>query len=97
MDGYAEAVVHAMKRKSWFDRSVLARKPGEVIFSTGQLVQVYRSDLDETFKTERKLLPKWSPPYRVVSRMLNSYVLEMLKGASARDVCEGLHPGKGQS
>ena len=33
----------------------------------GDLVQIYQSDLDYTFKTERKLLPKWSPPQRVVS------------------------------
>ena len=84
LDGYAEAVAHAVKRKSWFDRRVLACKPGEVIFSTGQLVQVYRSDLDETFKTECKLLPKWSPPYCVVSRMLNSYTLETLKGMAIK-------------
>ena len=41
LDGYAEAVAHAVKRKSWFDKRVLSRKPGEVIFSIGQLVQVY--------------------------------------------------------
>ena len=80
----SQAVAHAVKRKSWFDKRVLSRKPGEVIFSIGQLVQVYRSDLDETFKTERKLLPKWSPPYRVVSRTLNSYTLETLKGAAIK-------------
>ncbi|KIK02132.1 hypothetical protein K443DRAFT_77856, partial [Laccaria amethystina LaAM-08-1] len=57
-----EAVAHAVRRKSAFDKKVLAKKPGEVIFSKGQLVQVYRSDLDDTFKTERKILPKWSPP-----------------------------------
>ena len=80
LDGYAEAVAHALKRKSTFDKKVLAQKPGEVVFSTGQLVQIYRSDLDYTFKTERKLLPKWSPPQRVVSRLTNSYVLETLQG-----------------
>ena len=80
LDGYAEAVAHALKRKATFDRRVLAKNPGEVIFSKGNLVQIYRSDLDFTFKTERKLLPKWSMPQRVVSRHLNSYVLETLKG-----------------
>ena len=80
LDGYAEAVTHALKRKSAFDKRVLSRKPGEVIFSKGQLVQIYRSDLDYTFKTERKLLPKWSIPQRVTSRQLNSYTLETLKG-----------------
>ena len=80
LDGYAEMVAHAIKRKSTFDKRVLTRKPGEVVFSKGQLVQIYRSDLDYTFKTERKLLPKWSPPQRVTSRNLNSYTLEKLDG-----------------
>ena len=69
-----------MKRKTAFDKKVLSKNPGEVIFSKGQLVQIYRSDLDYTFKTERKLLPKWSTPHRVTSRNLNSYTLETLKG-----------------
>jgi transposase InsO family protein len=81
LDGYAEAVTHAMRRKSAFDRKVLGRTPGEVTFSIGQLVQIYRSDLDDTFKTERKLLPKWSPPHRVASKILNSYTLETLTGS----------------
>ena len=80
LDGYAAAVSHALKRKSAFDRRVLEQSPGEVIFSKGQLVQIYRSDLDYTFKTERKLLPKWSGPQRVTSRKLNSYCLETLSG-----------------
>jgi hypothetical protein len=80
LDGYAEAVTHALKRKTIFDKRVLAQKPGEVIFSKGQLVQIYRSDLDYTFKTERKLLPKWSTPQRITTRHLNSYVLETLNG-----------------
>lgn len=80
LDGYAAAVQHALKRKSTFDRRVLNNHPGEVIFEKGQLVQVYRSDLDYTFKTERKLLPKWSPPRRVTEHLLNSYRLETLEG-----------------
>jgi hypothetical protein len=80
LDGYAEAVAHALKRKSAFDKRVLSQNPGEVVFSKGQLVQIYRSDLDYTFKTERKLLPKWSVPQRVTARHLNSYTLETLKG-----------------
>ena len=44
------------------------------------MVQIYRSDLDYTFKTDRKLLPKWSPPQRIHSRNLNSYTLEKLDG-----------------
>ena len=80
LDGYGEMVAHALKRKSIFDKRVLARKPGEVLFSKGQLVQIYRSDLDFTFKTDRKLLPKWSPPQRVAARQQNSYMLEKLDG-----------------
>ena len=58
LDRYAETVAHAIKRKAVFDKWVLAHKPGEVIFTKGQLVQIYRNDLDYTFKTDRKLLPK---------------------------------------
>ena len=78
LDGYAEAVAHALKRKTAFDKRVLSRNPGEVIFLKGQLVQIYRNDLDFTFKTDRKLRPKWSVPQRVVSQNLNSYKLETL-------------------
>ncbi|KIJ66668.1 hypothetical protein HYDPIDRAFT_86081, partial [Hydnomerulius pinastri MD-312] len=62
LDGYDAAIRHALKRKAVFDKQVLKRQPGEVIFTKGQLVQIYRSDLDYTFKTERKILPKWSEP-----------------------------------
>ena len=81
LDGYTEAVAHVAKRKSMFDKKVLAHKPGEVMFSKGQLVQIYCSDLDETFKTEHKLLPKWSPPHHMVTRTLNSYTLKTLAGS----------------
>jgi len=80
LDRYVGAVAHTVKRKSAFNKKVLAHKAGEVIFSKGQLVQIYCSDLDNTFKTERKLLPKWSPPHRITSRVLNSYTLETLIG-----------------
>jgi hypothetical protein len=51
-----------------------------VIFRSGDLVQVYRSDLDFTLATERKLLPKFSAPRRVINRNKNSYQLETLEG-----------------
>ncbi|PFH45754.1 hypothetical protein AMATHDRAFT_157940, partial [Amanita thiersii Skay4041] len=63
-----------------FNNRVTKSKPGEVIFYKGQLVQVYRSDLDYTFKTECKLLPKWSQPRTIVEKNANSYKLEMLDG-----------------
>jgi hypothetical protein len=80
LDGYEEIVRHAVKRKAAFDKKLLQRAPREVIFKTGQLVQVYRNDLDYTFKAERKLIPKWSIPRRIHSRLLNSYKLESLQG-----------------
>lgn len=79
-DGYAQIVDHAERRKSAFDKEVLAHPPREVVFRTGDLVQVYRSDLDFTFSTDRKLLPKFSAPRRVVNRNKNSYQLETLEG-----------------
>ena len=79
-DGYSQIVEHAERRKATFDKRVLAHPPREVIFKTGDLVQVYRSDLDFTVSSDRKLLPKFSAPRRVVSRNLNSYQLETLEG-----------------
>ena len=79
-DGYSHIVDHAHRRKEAFDRQVLDHSPREVVFRAGDLVQVYRSDLDYTFKTERKMLPKFSAPRRVVSRNTNSYQLETLEG-----------------
>ena len=80
LDGYAHTIEHAVRRKGTFDKRLLAKFPREVIFTPGQLVQVYRNDLTYTFKTERKLLPRWSLPRRVVSRNRNSYHLETLEG-----------------
>ena len=80
LDGYDEAVRHAIKRKTAFDRRLLKRQQTDVVFTSGQLVQVYRSDLDYTFKTEWKLLPKWSRPYRISLRLRNAYKLETLTG-----------------
>jgi hypothetical protein len=79
-DGYSQIVEHAQRRKASFDKQVLAHPPREVVFKAGDLVQVYRSDLDFTFSTDRKLLPKFSAPRRVVSRNQNSYQLETLEG-----------------
>jgi hypothetical protein len=80
LDGWSCAVDHATRWKAIFDAKVLSRAPREVIFKTGQLVQVYRSDLINVFSSERKLVPFWSPPRRVVSCIRNSYTLETLEG-----------------
>ena len=80
LDGYAEAVRHAIRRKATFDKRVQQSRAGVVTFQKGQLVQVYRSDLMNTLSTDRKLQPTWSGPYRVLERLLNSYKLEELDG-----------------
>ncbi|EMD36185.1 hypothetical protein CERSUDRAFT_52171 [Gelatoporia subvermispora B] len=68
LDGSAAVATQAAKRKAVFDRRVHASQAGAVSFATGDLVQVYRNDLDYTFHTEHKLLPKWSPPRRIAGR-----------------------------
>ncbi|KIJ06548.1 hypothetical protein PAXINDRAFT_60016, partial [Paxillus involutus ATCC 200175] len=57
-----KAAQHAIARKAIFDRRVLRSKAGEVVFKTGELVQVYDNALDNTLSTARKLLPRWSAP-----------------------------------
>jgi hypothetical protein len=79
-DGYANIVDHTHRWKAAFDKQVLSRPPQEVIFRARDLVQVYCSDLDYMFKTEQKLLPKFSAPRRVIHRNTNSYQLETLEG-----------------
>jgi hypothetical protein len=80
LDGYNQMVEHALARKAAFDGKIRRRAPREVIFLAGQLVQVYRSDLDFSFHAERKMEPKWSAPRRVVSRDRNSYIIQTLEG-----------------
>ena len=80
LDGYSEAVRHAMDRKTRFDRRVLESKEGEVTYEKGQLVQTYCNDLAKSIGSERKLAPMWSGPHRISEKMLNSYKLETLDG-----------------
>ena len=84
LDGYDNTVCHAIQRKVRFDRRVHAKKPGEMVFRPGQLVQVYRSDLKYTFKAERKMVSEWSQPFRVWKRVVNSYKLETLDGQAIK-------------
>ena len=80
LDGYSEAVRHAMDQKKRFDRRVLSSREGEVTFKKGQLVQFHRSDIAKMIGSERKLAPMWSEPHRITERLLNSYKLETLNG-----------------
>ena len=79
LDRYEAIIKHAIMRKHTFDKRIQA-KLGEVIFAKGQLVQVYCSDLDYTFKTERKLALKRSLPYWVTNQATNAYTLAQLDG-----------------
>lgn len=65
LEGYDSVIHHAIRHKNAFDKHVLKNAVGVVEFQLGDLVQVYRSDLDYTFKTKRKLLSKWSAPRQI--------------------------------
>ncbi|THU79190.1 hypothetical protein K435DRAFT_737092, partial [Dendrothele bispora CBS 962.96] len=62
---YDTTLRHAEMWKVAFDKRVLKQFCVEVAFQKGQIVQLYRN---YTLKPERKLLPKWSQPRRVVKR-----------------------------
>jgi transposase InsO family protein len=80
LDAADHTVAHALKCKAIFDRRVHRSKAREVLFSPGQLVQVYANELDSTFKTSRKIIPQWSAPRRIATRRGNSYTLATLEG-----------------
>ncbi|KAJ3545753.1 hypothetical protein NMY22_g2311 [Coprinellus aureogranulatus] len=84
LDGYSEAVRHAIRRKATFDRKVEKSRAGVAVFEEGQLVQVYRSDLYNTLISERKLTPMWSGPKRVKERWTNSYDARRLRAFEPR-------------
>ena len=84
LDGYAQIVLHANRRKAIFDKHVLKTHPKEVIFKLGDLVQVHRTDLTFTHSNDRKLIPRWSPPFRVALRIRNAYKLQTLNGSQAK-------------
>jgi hypothetical protein len=56
LDGYDSIVQHTVQRKVRFNRR-LQKNREPTVFQKGDLFQIYRSDLDHTFKTEKKLLP----------------------------------------
>jgi hypothetical protein len=80
INGYEAMVKHAMARKCTFNKHMW-KTSGETIFKKGQLIQVYCSNLDYMFKTEHKVTPKWSQPYRVTKCIWNAYKLAQLDRA----------------
>ena len=84
LDGQAQTVIHANKRKAVFDWNVLKKHPKEIIFKRGELVQVHHTELNFTHSTTQKLAPQWSPPFRITSCIQNAYKLETLNGSTAK-------------
>ncbi|KAF9042676.1 hypothetical protein BDP27DRAFT_1374299 [Rhodocollybia butyracea] len=65
LDGYEEAVVHAQKHKSLFDKKVLESREGK---------------MDNTHSTKVKLAVRWSPPVWVAKQLENTYELVWRNG-----------------
>lgn len=81
LDGYSAMVDHAAKRKNIFDSKLKKQAPRIVVFERGDLVQVHATEWVHTLASIKKLIPMWSVPHQVVTRKLNSYILETLSGA----------------
>ncbi|KAF9061828.1 hypothetical protein BDP27DRAFT_1234519 [Rhodocollybia butyracea] len=80
LDSYEEAVVHAQKQKSLFDKKVLGSKGGQVEFQKGELVQYRFNQMDNTHSTKVKLAACWSTPVRIAGKLENSYELVWRNG-----------------
>ncbi|KAF9052166.1 hypothetical protein BDP27DRAFT_1433892 [Rhodocollybia butyracea] len=80
LDGYKEAVVHAQKRKSLFDKKVLESREGKVEFQEGDLVQYRFNQMDNTHSTKVKLAVRWSLLVWVAKWLENSYELVWRNG-----------------
>uniref|UniRef100_A0A0W0FET2 Uncharacterized protein n=1 Tax=Moniliophthora roreri TaxID=221103 RepID=A0A0W0FET2_MONRR len=53
LDGYDWMVQHTIRHKNTFDKRVIWESGKEIVFEAGDLVQVYRSNMDHTFKTKK--------------------------------------------
>ncbi|KAG2045654.1 hypothetical protein BDR06DRAFT_900427, partial [Suillus hirtellus] len=51
LDALVNGVTNTIKMKMAFDKHVLSSPAGEVKFTPGQFVQVYASELEQTFQT----------------------------------------------
>ena len=51
-----------------------------LIFTIGDLIQVYNRRVGQDFQTINKLLPWWSKPLLITRKHLNSYTLSDLHG-----------------
>lgn len=81
LDAFSHIVEKSNAREDAFNAALDdSQGKSAVKFKVKDLVQVYRSDLDYTFKTEHKLLPKWGPVRRIIGRNRNSYKIATLEG-----------------
>lgn len=81
LDAYAHITKNAQAREHAFNNRIEESHRKQIVqFRVNDLVQVYRSDLDYTFRTERKMLAKWGPVRRVVARNRNAYKIATLEG-----------------
>ena len=80
LDAYSHIVEHAHKRKTAFDRKVVASRDGVIEFTKGDLIQIRDSKLNFTLATEAKLLPSWGAPHRIIDQIRNLYRVEMIHG-----------------
>jgi hypothetical protein len=64
------------QKSNWDDRTPATE------FATDELVQFYDSRLDNSHKTIKKLIPRWSKPHIVSGKSLNSYTLSTLHGTA---------------
>ncbi|KZP28227.1 hypothetical protein FIBSPDRAFT_692113, partial [Athelia psychrophila] len=67
LDVYAHIVEKSDEREASFNKALdSSRRKKAAEFVVNTLVQVYQSNLDYTFKTEQKLLPKWGLVRRII-------------------------------
>jgi hypothetical protein len=53
-----------------------------VNFEIGDLVQIFDSKLEGSYKSVNKLIPRWSKPHIITGKSLNSYTLSTLLGTA---------------
>ncbi|KAF7330052.1 Retrotransposon-like family member [Mycena kentingensis (nom. inval.)] len=82
LDAYDNRTSYSAARKAVFDRKVAASRQGEVVFTKGELVQVFDTARMKTLSTNKKIEGPWGDPHRVRRRLLNSYELETLDGVA---------------
>ena len=84
LNGYAQIVLHANRRKAIFDKHILKTHLKEVIFKLGDLIQAHCTDLTCTHSNNWKLILRWSPPFHITLHIHNAYKLQTLNGSQAK-------------